>query len=226
MKAPRAQPAEKSTPKPWRVNRRLLDFCRTAHIYLTMLGLLVLLLFGFTGFTLNHENWFNAATPRVSESKAQVPLELIARKDTLRLVEYVRQSQHISGTMTGFDDNEDSYTASFRAPGQYWDVDIAKATGEATLRIEAYNFFAVLDNLHRGKYTGIGWRIIMDVCAALIVLACVTGVVLWLALPKRRRLGVAALAVGTVAALLVYLLFVPGPDEVRPAQPTATTPAL
>jgi hypothetical protein len=45
---------------------------------------------------------------------------------------------------------------------------------------------------------------------------------LWLALPKRRKLGVAALALGTLGVLLVYLFLVPGADE---ASPPATSAA-
>jgi len=209
---------------PWRINRRLLDFCRTVHIYFTMLGLLVLLLFGFTGFTLNHEDWFGSATPRVTEKSGQVPVDLVQKTDTLRIVENVRQIFHISGAMTSFDELDDHYSAAFRSPGESWDVEIEKSSGRATLHIEAYNFFAVLNNLHRGQFTGWGWHVIIDICAILIVVACLTGVVLWLALPKRRRLGTAILAIGTVGALVVYLFLVPGADEVA-AHPKVAAPA-
>lgn len=228
MSAP-AKHAQPARPKPkqtsWRVNRRLLEFCRTVHIYLTLLGLLVLLLFGFTGFTLNHENWFGAGTPRVTQAQDQLPTALIASGNSLRIVEDLRQRFHITGAMTDFGNFDDSYAVSFRAPGQYWDVEVNKASGQASVHIEAYNFFAVLNNLHRGRFTGLGWSIIVDLSAVLVVLACVTGVVLWLALPKRRALGVAALALGTMGALLVYLFLVPGEDEANVPAANITAPA-
>ena len=55
-----------------RINRRFLDYCRTIHIYLSMFGLLVMFLFGLTGFTVNHEDWFKATTPRVVESETSI----------------------------------------------------------------------------------------------------------------------------------------------------------
>jgi len=213
--------------KNWRVNRRLLDFCRTVHIYLTMLGLLVLLLFGFTGFTLNHEDWFGAVTPRITNTQDQTPPALAAKGDALQLVDYVRQNFHTAGAMTSFNDEGDRYAIAFRSPGETWDVEVDKTSGQTTIHSEAFNFIAVLDNLHRGQNTGAAWRLIIDVCAVLFVLACLTGIVLWLALPKRRRLGTAALALGTLGALLIYFFMIPGQDESilpSPATAPANTP--
>jgi len=231
MTTPPAQPqtgvaAEGASRKNWRVNRRLLDFCRTVHIYLTMLGLLVLLLFGFTGFTLNHEDWFGAITPRINNIQGQTPPELAAKGDSALLVEYVRQNFHVSAAMTSFDDEGDRYAMAFRSPGETWDVEVEKATGQTTIHSEAFNFIAVLDNLHRGQYTGATWRLIIDLSAILFVVACLTGVVLWLALPKRRMLGTVALALGTLGALLIYCFMVPGKDDATAAaSPTSVTKA-
>jgi hypothetical protein len=43
-----------------RLSRRLLSTCRTVHVYLSVLGLTVMLFFGITGFTAYHEDWFSA----------------------------------------------------------------------------------------------------------------------------------------------------------------------
>ena len=52
----------------------------------------------------------------------------------------------------------------------------------------------------------------IDASAVLIVLACLTGIVMWLALPKRLKLGTAFLVLGTLAVIMTYLILVPGPD--------------
>ena len=56
-----------------------------------------------------------------------------------------------------------------------------------------------------GKYT-ITW---VDAGAVVILLAAVTGVVLWLALPKRRRLGIVATVLGLAVCLIFYWMMVP-----------------
>jgi hypothetical protein len=50
------------------------------------------------------------------------------------------------------------------------------------------------------------------VCAALITLACVTGLILWLALPKRRLAGIAMLLIGAATLAVFVFYLVPGAD--------------
>ena len=197
------------------INRKFLAWCRTIHIYLTMLGLGVLLFFGITGFTVNHEDWFGATRPRLREVRGQLPLELLQRKDSLRVVEQLRTIFGITGALTDFEDLEDKISAGFKEPGQTWEVDIVKLDGKTTVHQEMFNFAAVINNLHRGRYAGRAWSWVIDVSALLIVVACATGLVLWLVLPTRRNLGLAALAIGTAGTLLVYLCLVPGNAEIR-----------
>lgn len=198
------------------INKTLLTVSRAVHIYLTMLGLLVMLLFGVTGFTINREEWFGAATPRVSESATEVPPALIAQHDALRIVELLRRTFQIHGAVANYDEVENEIGIAFKEPGQIWEISIDKTTGHAAAHHEVYNFAALINNLHRGRYTGAAWSWVIDGSAALIVLACLTGFVLWLALPRRRRLGIAFLVLGTLGTMGVIYFLVPGPD----VQPT------
>ncbi len=209
-----------------RINRTFLAFCRTIHIYLTMLGLFVMLLFGVTGFTVNHEEWFGATTPRSSDTTGQTPADLITKKDSLRIVEHLRSTFHITGAMTSFDDLDQSFSIGFKEPGQVWEIEIDKSTGKTSVHSDAFNFFAVINNLHRGRYSGPSWKWVIDISAILIVIACLTGVVLWLVLPKRRKLGTAAMLLGTLGALAIYAWLVPGPDVHRNAAPEPSVSSL
>ncbi len=196
-----------------RINRNFLALCRTVHIYLTLLGLLVMLLFGATGFTINHEDWFGATEPRLNEYEGTTPVVLVDSADDLAMVEYLREQFHITGAVTAFDDWDDRFSIGFKQPDQTWEVEIVKEDGATHVTRESFNFAALVNNLHRGRYSGPAWRWIIDVGAVLIVFACMTGVVLWLALPKRQKLGVFMLFVGAVGTILVYYFLVPGPDE-------------
>lgn len=194
------------------LNKTLVTACRAVHIYLTMLGLVVMLLFGLTGFTIHHEEWFGATKPRANEVRAQLPREPIAAHDARQIVTAVRRAFGIRGAMSSFADIDDDLVIAFREPGQTWEITIEKATGRAAARHEQFNFAAIIDNLHRGRFTGPAWDWVIDLSAGLIVLACATGFVLWLALPRRRQLGIAFLVLGTVATVVVIYFFVPGPD--------------
>lgn len=207
-----------------RVNRRFLDLCRTLHIYLSMFGLLVMFLFGFTGFTVNHEDWFGATTPRVQESESQTPVELLTRNDRLKIVEHLRATLKISGALTAFDDLDDRFSVGFKEPGQIWEIEITRNTGVTRVHHEIFNLAAVINNLHRGRYSGEAWRWIIDISAILIVMACATGMVLWLVLPRRRIVGALALALGVLGTVLIYHFLVPGSDTaLAPAHSSGKT---
>ena len=57
-----------------------------------------------------------------------------------------------------------------------------------------------------------GMRRVIDISAGFIVVACGTGMVLWLVLPRRRILGALALALGIFGSVMIYWFLVPGPD--------------
>ena len=208
------------------INRKLLHLSRTVHIYLTMLGLFVMLLFGITGFTINHEDWFNATTPQVTETKGQTPPDLVAKQDALRIVEHLRSTYHVTGALVDFAELEDKFSLSFKEPGSLWEIEIDRPSGVTRLHAEAYNFTALVNNLHRGRYSGPGWRWVIDLAAIFIALACATGIILWLALPKRRQLGLVAFAAGVLTTMAVFHWLVPGPDTTNLPLPAAeNTPA-
>jgi hypothetical protein len=201
------------------INRKFLAVCRTIHIYLTMLGLGVMLLFGITGFTINHEDWFGATAPHLTEAEGITPAALIAAQDRLGVVEHLRAAFHITGAVSGYDDLDDKLSIGFKSPNQIWEVEIDKASGKTYVHLESFNFTALINNLHRGRYAGAPWGWVIDFSAILIVIACFTGVVLWLVLPKRRRIGTAAMLLGTVGVVAIYCWLVPGPDPDYAAPP-------
>jgi hypothetical protein len=203
------------------IKKKFLALCRTLHVYLTMLGLLVMLLFGVTGFTVNHEEWFGATRPRVLDTEGTMPRELLAQGDALRIVEHVRNTWRVAGAMTDYEASDDRVSIAFKEPGQLWELEIEKSTGRTKLHNETYNLAAFLNNLHRGRYAGPAWRWVIDVSALFIVLACATGIVLWLALPRRRLLGFIALAVGVLGTIGIIYALVPGPDASPTKAPTA-----
>jgi hypothetical protein len=202
----------RANPDAPKLNPQLLAVCRTVHIYLTMLGLFVMLLFSVTGLTINHEIALGAATARPTQRESEVAAQLVAARDHSRIVENLRETFGIRGAMTNFSEFDDELAIAFKSPGEVWDITIAKPSGKVTARSERYSFVAILNNLHRGRYTGPAWGWIIDFSAGLIVLACVTGFILWLALPRRRQWGIAWLVLGTFATMAVIYLFVPGAD--------------
>lgn len=66
------------------------------------------------------------------------------------------------------------------------------------------NFFATLNNLHKGVGLGIGWVLLVDTLAGSIILLSLTGVVLWTGLNRRRTAG-AVIGIGSLALTLAVI---------------------
>src|SRR5258706_14048134 len=100
------------------MNRTFVAWTRTIHIYLTMAGLGLMLFFAVTGFTVNHEDWFGATTPRTRNVAGVTPVEWVKGEDKLRIVEHLRKQFGVSGAMTDFESEEEKFHAGFKGPGR------------------------------------------------------------------------------------------------------------
>jgi hypothetical protein len=191
------------------MNRTLLAATRTIHIYLTMAALGLMLFFAVTGFTVNHEDWFGATTPRTRNVSGTTPVEMVKAQDKLRIVEHLRSQMGISGAMTDFDSDDEKFHVVFKGPGRVCEATIERADGKTDVEIKSFGLAGRINDLHRGRDAGEPWRWVIDASALLILLASITGVILWLALPKRRKLGIVALVLGVAMSVAFYLALVP-----------------
>ena len=97
---------------------------------------------------------------------------------------------------------------TFERPSQRCDARIDKTTGVFDLNIESRGVFALFLDLHTGK-GGDLWWIAIDLAGVLWMLVAMTGLVLWLQLQKRRRVGLFWLGVGCLAGLLLFAALTP-----------------
>lgn len=194
------------------LGKTLLLLTRTLHIYITMLALVLLVFFSFTGFVMNHPGWFDIDAPRSRESQIELPSELAADEGPdrkLHLVEYLRSREGARGEMTGYDEEETSARIQFTGPGRKMEYSINRETGATTLHDEFRNALALLSDLHKGTGTGGSWRLMIDATALFLLFSSLSGLVLWISLPKRRTLGIIALVVSVAGCLGVYFWLVP-----------------
>lgn len=178
---------------------------RTIHIYLTMFAFLLMLLFALTGVVLNHEDWIAGQTVKV-DTTGVLPVALMKGPDKLMIVERMRSDFGAIGAVSSFDDDEKTLHVEMKGPARHTEADIDRATGKITMSVERRGALMRLDDLHRGKDTGKPWRWVIDVSAILLFLGSLTGILMWWALPRRRKWGVTALIGGVAATLVVYWL--------------------
>lgn len=212
------------------VTRKLVAWTRLVHLCCSMLALAAIIFFAVTGFILNNEEMFGLGQPpdRI-EVKGMMPVEMVRRADQEEIVSYLRETFSVRGEVEKFSVPVDSegegvllpgqvagLTASegeiyltFTRPGGQCEVTINRSDGRMKITTDPPSVLTALVDLHRGKSAGPVWAVLMDTAALCLLLACLSGIVLCLATPKRRILGLTALALGLAAWLGAYLLFTP-----------------
>jgi hypothetical protein len=177
------------------------------HIYLSMASFALVLFFAVTGLTLNHQEWFEHAV-KTSLVKGAMPTSLLGKPDALRIVEYFRNTNHVTGMVGEVHTDEDQVTVAFRGPGYSADATIYRATGKYEIVETRNGFWAVMNDLHKGRDTGTAWKWFIDVSAVLLTLVSITGLALIFFLYKKRTAGLIVACAGLLLCVLLYRLFV------------------
>jgi len=189
--------------------RRGKGWVRTLHIYVSIFALLFMLFFGLTGFMLNHSEWFGLEDTQEETREEQLRPELLAGElDRLAIVEDLRRNHGVQGLLDAFEPEEDALRISFARPGCTTDVTISRPGGAMELYTKRGGLPLLLTEIHQGKGTGTWGHRLIDVTSVSLLLLATTGLVLWLLLPRRRWLGIAAFLLGgsLFAGVVVYCL--------------------
>ena len=189
--------------------RRIMILSRWIHIYLSMASFGILFFFAVTGLTLNHGEWFNKQQHTVQFHGAMDRKYLANDAGKVDVVEYLRNTHGIHGAMKDFRVEDSNWSVGFKGPGYSADVMIDRATGRYELTETRMGFFAVLNDLHKGRDTGSAWARVIDLSAVLMTLVSLTGLTLIFFLQKKRLSGLLAAGAGATLCYLAYLAWVP-----------------
>ncbi len=189
--------------------RRLMILSRWLHIYLSMVSFAILFFFAVTGLTLNHVEWFTNQQ-RTVQVRGKMNGDWL-KKDVARLeiVEYLRNTHGIKGALKDFRIDDTQCSVSFKGPGYAADTFIDRDTGNYDLTETRMGFFAVMNDLHKGRDSGKAWSAMIDISAGLMTLVSFSGLLLIFFLQKKRFSGLMAAAAGAALCYLVYVIWVP-----------------
>jgi len=191
-----------------RIVREAAHLAFTLHIYFSMAGFILVLLFAVTGLTLNHDD-FGWSEPTTSTTTLTVPGALMDRSDQEAIGQYLRGALRLQAPAMKFRLDPDEIDVTFTAPGSRTEVMIHRPDGAARVESESRGLFAKLDDLHKGLDTGNVWSLVIDVTAVLLIFSSVTGILTLVSLPKRRVAGFVTGALVAAALGVVYWLAVP-----------------
>src|SRR5262245_27284486 len=106
------------------------------HIYVSMAGFTLVLLFAITGLTLNHQD-FGMANPDIATSTISLPAELLESPDQAAISAYLQQTLGVRSPVTDYREDESEIQVIFAAPGRRTLVTIHR--DERTGEVEAEN---------------------------------------------------------------------------------------
>jgi hypothetical protein len=203
--APRANPSHRNPF--WK--RQTMILSRWLHIYLSMASFGILFFFAVTGLTLNHAEWFASQQHTTQLRGAMDPKFLGKDVAKLEIVEHLRTAHGIHGAVNDFRIEDRDCSIAFKGPGYSADVLIDRSTGRYELTETRMGFFAVINDLHKGRDSGKAWSVVIDISAVLMTLVSLTGMLLIFFLQKKRLSGLLAAGAGIVLCYLAYLAWVP-----------------
>ncbi|USD39346.1 PepSY-associated TM helix domain-containing protein [Ferrimonas sp. SCSIO 43195] len=182
-----------------------------------MTMLLLALFFAATGLTLNHPDWLTGE-PEVSDSQLTLPASLLAQAVDHRpvnsslILTFLNQHHPLQGRpseleiYTDWNDGvlvEGELSQAYQGPGYHATVFADLTTGAVEINERDAGIVATLNDLHKGRYSGGVWSLVIDISAVLMILFVVSGALLVL---PNRRLGKKLLWFAAVGSVLTALL--------------------
>ncbi len=195
-------------------SKKTLNLARVLHVYVSMALLTLLLFFSVTGITLNHPEWFRSHQPQVIEKETNIESvqKLVLENDAINpeqqqlVTNELEQLLAISliGAKAELMSGELFY--SLKQAGKSTSVAVDLASGDVFYEQTHYGWWAVLNDLHKGRNTSAFWSWIIDLSSALFIIFAITGFILAMPQKRFRRTLILSLS-STVLAILSMLYF-------------------
>ncbi len=204
-----AERAKQSRPAPTsKLKQRSHFWIRWAHVYTSMISLLLVLFFGITGLTLNHPDWTFGDEVVNRNIGGVLPADAITDGDVEFLVasEHVRVEHGVKGEVADFGQTETDGSITFKGPGYGAELFFEIPSGDYSLTIQEQGFIGVMNDLHKGRDSSTLWRWVIDISAGLLVLISLTGLGIQFFMRKRRLSALSWAIIGTIVGIILIWL--------------------
>jgi hypothetical protein len=194
-------------------SKKTLNLARLIHVYVSMALLTLLLFFSVTGITLNHPEWFSEHQAEVVEQELTIKSirnlaitnNVITSTQQQMLTREIEKSLSISlqnvtpELMTG------ELFYSIKQAGKSTSIAVDLETGDTFYEQTRYGWWAVLNDLHKGRNTSDFWRWIIDLSSLLFIVFAITGFIL--AMPQKRFRRTLLLSLGSTIFAIISLIY-------------------
>lgn len=189
----------------------------TWHWVSSAISLIGLLIFAFTGITLNHAADVEGA-PQTVEKSADLPADLLKqvapddKPDAKKplpapVAAWVEKEIGQSGAGEAEWSADEIYLALPRPGGDGW-VAIDRHSGEVTSESTSRGWISYLNDLHKGRNAGTAWKYFIDIFAVACFLFALTGLLLLQLHAKKRPTTWPLVAAGLVIPAVLAIIFI------------------
>jgi hypothetical protein len=190
----------------------------TWHWISSAISLIGLLLFAFTGITLNHAADVEGA-PVTVEGKATLPtplMPLVKASDNApdekrplppRVAEWVESELKQRGTGVAEWSAAEIYLPLPRPGGDGW-VSIDRGTGDVTTEATSRGWISYLNDLHKGRNAGTAWKWFIDAYAGACFIFALTGLLLLQLHAAKRPSTWPLVAAGFAIPAIIAVIFI------------------
>lgn len=188
------------------------DFYRHAryvHGWLSAFAFITLLFFSVTGLLLNHPEWFE---PAKTEETAKLILPESVLKSIKQqenpsdtILEYVRQQQNLVGRYQSSEVMDNEVMIRLESPAGATDIFVTTDTGETEITQKPASTVSMLNDLHRGKNSDLGWSWLIDISAIIYIVLSLAGYILFLSIKTRLVTHLVLTAVSL--AMIIFLIW-------------------
>lgn len=189
----------------------------TWHWVSSAISLIGLLLFAFTGITLNHAADIEGS-PQTVEKAATLPANLRAQiapddqpdaKKPLPapVAAWIEQAVGQRGTGDAEWSADEIYLALPRPGGDGW-VSIDRTDGTVTSEATSRGWISYLNDLHKGRNAGTVWKWFIDIFSVACFLFALTGLVLLQLHAKKRPSTWPLVAAGLALPAILAIIFI------------------
>lgn len=171
----------------------------------------LLIFFSVTGILLNHLDWLPSDSSHqaleYTLDKTYLPLH---GSDVSKLESYL-MDRHNFPRARSFDVDREINEVSFdfALPAASGFVIVDTDSGVVTVETEKSHWLLLLNDLHKGRHSGMSWSWLIDLSAFFMVFFAITGMVILFQQRRRRKIGVVLALLGTLSPVLLYLSTVP-----------------
>lgn len=182
-----------------------------AHWISAAISLVAILLFSFTGITLNHAADIPASQKMVTK-EARLPAGVLTQlqegQPSPAVTSWFKQHLQITPTWANAEWEEDEVYLDLPRPGGDAWLTIHRETGDVFYESTSRGGIAWLNDLHKGRNTGKAWSWFIDIFAVACLVFSITGLILLQLYSKNRPSTWSLVATGALLPVLLLLFFV------------------